>query len=98
MEIDDRIDVIEKKVNKQSVAMELLDYSKQQNKQLKSNFNVSMALNFLLTILLIVATGYIIYLLNDTSIVETSTIDIEGVESIDNSHIKIGDDIWEKLQ
>ena len=98
MEIDDRIDVIEKKVDKQSVAMELLDYSKQQNKQLKSNFNVSMALNFLLTILLIVATGYIIYLLNDTSIVETSTIDIDGVERIDNSHIKIGDDIWEKLQ
>ena len=26
-----------------------------------------------------------------------SSIDIEDVENIDNSHIKIGDDVWEKL-
>jgi len=102
MEIDDRIDDLEKKANKQSVAMELIEtiknQSKEQCKQLKSNFNCSMILNFVLIILLVISVGYIIYLKNDTSIVETSSIEIEGVEQIDNSHIKIGDDIWEKLQ
>ena len=102
LEIEERIDDLEKKANKQSVAMELLETLKQQNKeqckQLKSNFNISMILNFVLVILLVISVGYIIYLKNDTSIVETSSIEIEGVEQIDNSHIKIGDDIWEKLQ
>lgn len=41
--------------------------------------------------------GYTIWLLNDIEVVEnTDTIDIQDVEVIDNSHIKIGDDIWEK--
>ena len=40
--------------------------------------------------------GYLVYLLNDIGTVDESTIDIEDVENIDNSHIKIGDDIWEK--
>ena len=40
--------------------------------------------------------GYLVYVLNDIGTVEESTIDIDGVETIDNSHIKIGDDIWEK--
>ena len=40
--------------------------------------------------------GYLVYVLNDIGTIEESTIDIDGVETIDNSHIKIGDDIWEK--
>ena len=40
---------------------------------------------------------YTIYLLNDIGTIEdTNTIDIQDVENIDNSHIKIGDEIWEK--
>jgi hypothetical protein len=36
-------------------------------------------------------------LLNDFGVsTETDTIDIDNVEAIDNSHIKIGDDVWEK--
>lgn len=42
--------------------------------------------------------GYLVYVLSDIGTVEESTIDIDGVETIDNSHIKIGDDIWEKSE
>ena len=42
--------------------------------------------------------GYLVYVLNDIGTVEESTIDIDGVETIDNSHIKIGDDVWEKSE
>lgn len=38
--------------------------------------------------------GYLVYVLNDMTSYES--IDIQDVETIDNSHIKIGDDIWEK--
>ena len=42
--------------------------------------------------------GYTFWLLNDISTIEsdTDTIDIQDVENIDNSHIKIGNDVWEK--
>jgi len=51
-------------------------------------------------IIMIVLVGYIFYLKNDIGTIETSndSIEIQDVESIDNSHIKIGDDIWEKSQ
>lgn len=39
--------------------------------------------------------GYTIWLLNDIG-TTTDTIDIDNVETVDNSHIKIGDDVWEK--
>ena len=54
------------------------------------------------TILLIVlfmwflTIGYLVYVLNDTGTINDDTIEVQGVQSIDNSHIKIGDDIWEK--
>ena len=40
--------------------------------------------------------GYLVYVLNDMTSYES--IDIQDVETIDNSHIKIGDDIWEKSE
>ena len=39
---------------------------------------------------------YVVYLQSDIETTVSDTIDIQDVESIDNSHIKIGDDIWEK--
>ena len=71
-------------------ATEMLHILKVQNKRL-----------FIIWIITFIAfmglLGYTIWLLNDTEIVEsTDTIDIQDVEVIDNSHIKIGDDIWEK--
>ena len=69
----------------ESFALELIQDYKKQNKR---QFVV------ILTILGLwfITICYLVYLLND---IETTvdTIDIQDVESIDNSHIKIGDDI-----
>ena len=41
---------------------------------------------------------YLVYVLTDIGTVEESSIEIDDVETIDNSHIKIGDDVWEKSE
>ena len=51
-----------------------------------------MAYNF---IALIGALVYIVYLHKDIG-TTTETIEVQDVETIDNSHIKIGDDEWVK--
>lgn len=77
-------------LQEQSLAMSLLkDYKKQNKRQ----FIIILVILGMFTALL----GYTIYLLNDFGVsTETDTIDIDNVEEIDNSHIKIGDDVWEK--
>lgn len=77
-------------LQEQSLAMSLLkDYKKQNKRQ----FVIILVILGMFTALL----GYTIYLLNDFGVsTETDTIDIDNVEEIDNSHIKIGDDVWEK--
>lgn len=72
-----------------SFAMELLKDQKRQNKR---QFIIILVILGMFTCLL----GYTIWLLNDIG-TTTQSIDIEDVENIDNSHIKIGDDVWEKL-
>ena len=71
-------------------AKELLHILKTQNKR--------MFIAWLITFIAFIGLlGYTIWLLNDISYVDdTDTIDIQDVENIDNSHIKIGDDVWEK--
>lgn len=77
-------------IQEHSFAMELL---KDQKKQNKRQFIIILVILGMFTCLL----GYTIYLLNDFGVsTETDTIDIDNVEAIDNSHIKIGDDVWEK--
>lgn len=77
-------------MQEQSFAMELL---KDQKKQNKRQFIIILVILGMFTCLL----GYTIYLLNDFGVsTETETIDIDNVETIDNSHIKIGDEVWEK--
>ena len=77
-------------VQEHSFAMELL---KDQKKQNKRQFIIILVILGMFTCLL----GYTIYLLNDFGVsTEKKTIDIDNVETVDNSHIKIGDDIWEK--
>ena len=79
-----------KEIQEHSFAMELL---KDQKKQNKRQFIIILVILGMFTCLL----GYTIYLLNDFGVsTETDTIDIDNVEAIDNSHIKIGDDVWEK--
>ena len=77
-------------LQEQSLALELLkDYKKQNKRQ----FVIILVILGMFTALL----GYTIYLLNDFGVnTDTDTIDIDNVEEIDNSHIKIGDDVWEK--
>ena len=75
-------------IQEQSFAMELL---KDQKKQNKRQFIIILVILGMFTCLL----GYTIWLLNDIG-TTTDTIDIDNVETVDNSHIKIGDDVWEK--
>lgn len=79
------------KLKEQSLAMELLKDYKKANKRQFIIILVILGMWF-------ATIGYLVYILNDISNVETDTIEIEDVENIDNSHIKIGDDIWEKSQ
>lgn len=93
MEIREEVLEMKKEVEEiqeHSFAMELL---KDQKKQNKRQFIIILVILGMFTCLL----GYTIYLLNDFGVsTETDTIDIDNVEAIDNSHIKIGDDVWEK--
>lgn len=73
-------------MEEKTFAMELLGDLKRANKR--------MFIIWICTFFgLLLSVGYVIYLLND---INTETIDIQEVESIDGSTIKIGDDLWEK--
>lgn len=76
-------------MEEQSFALDLLRDYKKQNKRQFIVILVILTMWF-------VTIGYLVYVLNDIGTVDESSIDIEDVENIDNSHIKIGDDIWEK--
>ena len=79
------------KENNDSLAMELLIYSKEQNKKL-DNANKKLFVIWIITfIFLIGVVCYTIYLLNDISTITTSEQTIEGVETIDSSNIVNGD-------
>lgn len=77
-------------LEKESFAMELLKDSKKQNLRL---FWI-----WIITFLALIGVScYLIYVMNDIGVSEEK-IEIEDVETIDNSHIKIGDDVWEKSE
>lgn len=82
-------EVEEMKREEQSFAMEFVQSLKLQNKR--------MFMCWLITFVAFVGLlSYTIWLHND--ITETvETIEIEDVENIDTSTIKIGDELWEKL-
>lgn len=95
MSIQEDIEKVENKMKElesKSFAKELLDDYKKANKRLFIIILVILTMWF-------ATIGYLVYILNDIGTVEDNdTIDIQDVENIDNSHIKIGDDIWEKSQ
>ena len=79
-------------VKEQSLAMEILKEQKKSNKRLFIALIVVLCMWF-------ATIGYLVYVLNSIEVVDDiDTIEIEDVETIDNSHIKIGDDIWEKSE
>lgn len=77
-------------IQEESLAYSLLrDYKKQTKRQ----FIIILVILGMFTCLL----GYTLWLMNDIGVsTETDTIDIDNLETIDNSHIKIGDELWEK--
>ena len=99
--LDENAEIINKNVNaindnliqiqKNSGALDLLKSTKSDNKRIFVILIIVLVMWFL-------TIGYLVYVLNDIGIVEESTIEIDEVETIDNSHIKIGDDIWEKSE
>lgn len=88
MSLRDDVEELNNKVEQTSFAYELLSDYKKQNKRQFVIILVILGLWFL--------TGaYLVWTLNDIGYSE-ETIEIQDVETIDNSHIKIGDDVWEK--
>lgn len=73
-----------------SFAMEVLtDYKKANKRQ--------FVIIIVILLMWFATIGYLVHILNEIGEIEESdTIEIEDVETIDNSHIKIGDDVWEK--
>ena len=84
--IRDDIMAVKKEVNElreKSFALELLSDFKKQNKRQFIIILVILGLWFL-------TIGYLVYVLNDIGTIETSTQEIEGVETINNSSIHNG--------
>lgn len=77
------------KIRENSGALEILKDFKGDNKRLFIILIIVLFMWFL-------TIGYLVYVLNDMTSYEN--IDIQDVETIDNSHIKIGDDLWEKSE
>ena len=90
MSIKEDIEKVEnkmKKIEEESFAMELVRDYKKANKRFFIIILVILGMWF-------ATLGYLVWLLNDIEHINND-IEIEDVEQIDNSHIKIGDDIWE---
>ena len=77
-------------MDNKSFAIEILiDYKKANKRQ--------FAIIIKILIMWFATIGYLVHILNQIGTLEESdTIEIEDVDTIDNSHIKIGDDVWEK--
>lgn len=76
-------------IHQNSGALEILKDFKGDNKRL---FAILMVVLFMWFTTIV----YLVYVLNDTGTAEERTIEVQDVETIDNTHIKIGDDIWER--
>jgi hypothetical protein len=90
MSIREDIEELERKVEeveKESLAMEMI-------KDCKKQRNILLTIWIITFIALLAVTSYLIYVLNDIGTSE-ETIDIQDVNTIDNSKIKIGDDYGE---
>lgn len=77
------------KIQEQSFAIELLKDQRKQNKRL---FIIILVILGMFTCLL----GFTLWFMNDIGTIDTDAIEIEDVENIDSSTIKIGDDTWVK--
>ena len=90
-DVNKNIEKVDRKIDEMSIAYLSIKYAKRD----KTIWFIVWLITFLA---LLGSIGYILYLHNDIDTIETDEINISDVESIDNSHIRIGDDIWEKSQ
>lgn len=74
MDIKEELEKVEEKVAKASFAMELLQFSKEQNKVLEKNNKRMFIVILVLIGVILTSVGYNIYLLNDTSTIETTEV------------------------
>lgn len=91
MGIKDDFIEIKKEVEQMQEQSFVLELLKENNKKNKRQHVITIIILIMLTL----SMTYNIFLLRNIGVSE-ETISIEDVETIDNSHIKIGDDIWEK--
>lgn len=87
----DKIDSNSQKIQETSYALDIL-------KDYKKGFNRWHTIAIVFLVLWVITIVYLVYVLNDigTIVEDNDSIEIQDVQTIDNSHIKIGDDIWEK--
>lgn len=93
MGLKDDVLAVKKELNEvkeKGFAMEILSDYKKTNKRMFVALVLILCMWFS-------TIGYLVYILNDIEYTE-ETIDIQEVETIDGSTIKIGDDVWEKSQ
>lgn len=91
MSIREDIEEVENKIKhieQGTYAMEILTDYKRTNKRL-------FIILVMVLIMWFLTIGYLIYILND---INSNTIAIEDINTIDNSTIKNGDNLWETLK
>lgn len=91
MSIKDDFMEIKKEVEQMQEQSFVLELLKENNKKNKRQHVITIIILIMLTL----SMTYNIFLLRNIGVSE-ETISIEDVETIDNSHIKIGDTVWEK--
>lgn len=84
MNIKEEIEKVEEKVEKTSFAMEMLQFSKEQNKQLENNNRRMFIIILILIGVILVSGGYIVYLLNDISNVDNTEITQQNEDGYNN--------------
>lgn len=94
----DKLDNKVKRLEQETWATDILHDYKETNKRIYDINKRLIRIIVFLIVCLVASIGYTIYLLNDISDIDSDVIEIQDVETIDNSHIKIGDDIWEKSE
>ena len=86
---EDKINANAEKIQQNSYALDILKDYKHGSKRLFIILIIVLFMWF-------ATIGYLVYILQTIDYVSEDTIEIQDVETIDNSHIKIGDDLWEK--
>jgi hypothetical protein len=84
MNFNEELGKVEEKVEQVSFAMELLQFSKEQNVQLEHNNKRMFIIILVLIGVILASVGYNIYLLNDTATVETTEVTQDNENGYNN--------------